>query len=193
MLKKLPDPSPPLGRKPMPSAPLYRPMWDDEPPLAPPGTSLSARPPALMHVVEPDEPPPSEPVFSLQDASNLLRTKALELLGAGPARVSQLNVDIQKLRIICMVLREVELGVSDPNTYKELSLMNKMLTGKDLEVEDRQTAEDEAQATAALESRGIKADSAARMMRALTSIMLEKAAVLPDDEPDETEPPDSTR
>lgn len=180
MLRKLPSPGPPLGQK-LPSPSPYPPMWGED--LPPASLALA---PSLPDVVPPL--PPSEPVFTLQDASDLLRAKALELLDAGPARVSQLNIDIQKLRVLCMVLREVELGVSDPNTYKELNLLNKMLTGKDMEAdENRQTAEEEASATAALESRGIKAESASRMMRALTSIMLDKATVLPDDD---DEPPD---
>lgn len=159
------------------NAPPYPPMWGE-------GSDVAS-------VLLPGSSPPADdvaPPLTLDDAVEKLRLKVSELVTAGPARVSGLNVEIQKLRIICMVLREIEMGVSDPNTYKELSLMNRMLTGKDLEAEAerQQTGIEETAATAALENRGIKAESASRILRALTSVL----AAHDKGDDDDTEPPD---
>lgn len=188
MLRKLPPPGPLEGgldspKKARIAAPQYAPMWGDD-----------ANEPPLPAVLAPilGQPERGKPALSLEQAQDMLRAKAIEYVDASPARVSTLNVEIQKLRIICMVLREVELGVSDPNTYKELNLMNKMLTGKDIEgdADRQQTEQEEAEATAALEKRGLKAESAGRILRALTAILDKSIPDEPTD--DEPEPPDPT-
>lgn len=177
MLKSLPPPGP-----------LYI-----EPPRDP-----RADPSAFVEYVPAPRPDPLPDVetpvvekrdgLTLAEATELLRAKVLELLPAPPAAIPALNVEILKLRIICMVLREVELNILDPSASKEFALMNKMLTGKDLdaEAERKQTIEEEQAASTVLAARGIKAESATRILRALTSIMSAR-----EEQPDDaTEPPD---
>lgn len=111
--------------------------------------------------------------MSLEEAREQLRRKSLELLDAPVGKVAALTIQVQRLRVTCAILREVETGVTDANTYKEMTLLNKLVTGKDLESEatKEQQAEDEAAATARLEERGIAADSAQRITRVLQSVM----------------------
>lgn len=111
--------------------------------------------------------------LTLEEARELLKNKSLELLECPVGKVAALTIQIQRLRVLVIILREVETGVSDANTYKEMTLLNKLLTGKDLESEasKEQQVEEEQKATARLEARGIAPESAQRITRILQSVM----------------------
>lgn len=132
---------------------------------------------------------PSTPL-TLADAQAMLRQKAQELVTAPMEKVSGLNMELQRLRVLCVLMREAETGVLDPNSYKEMALLNRMVAGTDLESEaDKQKrAEQEEAATATLEKRGVKPDSARRILRVLTSVLSKDANH--DNPLDDTEPPD---
>jgi len=70
------------------------------------------------------------PDLTLEQARELLRHKTVALLKADPVTISGLTREIQTLRVICQMLQEIEVGVTDPNTYREMSLLNRMVTGR---------------------------------------------------------------
>lgn len=92
---------------------------------------------------------------------------------AEPKMVAELQMEIQRLRVVHMVLREVESSVFDPNTYKEMNLLNRMFTGRDLETEadKKDSAEKEAAASDKLQKLGADAGQAQRIARVLNSVM----------------------
>jgi len=110
---------------------------------------------------------------SLEDAQELLRLKSLELLDAPVGRLPALNIQVQRLRVLVILLREVETGVSDSNTYREMALLSKLATGTDFESEasKEQQVEEEAKATERLMARGIQPEAAQRISRVLQSVI----------------------
>lgn len=109
---------------------------------------------------------------SLQEVQALLKTKAKELLFAQPQRVPALQQELQKLRIVLGLFREIESGIVEKDLYKEMNLLNRMMVGKDLEQEADRARADEAIAAAAgrlKDHYGINPASAQRIMRVLGS------------------------
>ena len=141
-----------------------------------------------------DERPPQ----TVEEVTQRIKEKTGELLSAPPQHIPALTLELQKLRIAAMVLRETENGVSDPNTYKELTLLNRLMTGRDLETEaERQAAAAETdEAEKVLERKGISPESARRILRVL-SVIAPPSTGLSDEEPpepdDEPSSPDESQ
>lgn len=126
---------------------------------------------------------------SLAAVKELLKSKAQELLFAQPQRVPALQQELQKLRIVLGLFREIESGAVEKDLYKEMNLLNRMMVGKDLEQEAERTRADESIAAAAARLRdgyGVSPQSANRIARVLGVV----AGGMNDvgDDPDEPEP-----
>lgn len=148
-------------RKDSPSdAPLYDPDALVKPPL--PGRDPSTKPA--------DESP-----LSAADAKKLLQQKAQELLDADAKSLPRLTKEIQRLRVVLQILNEADTGESDPQVHKELSLLNKLITGKGLEGlegdDETEKRERHQKAEELLADRGVDPAQAGRFMRILTAVM----------------------
>jgi hypothetical protein len=111
---------------------------------------------------------------SLDDVLKLLKMKAQELLFAQPNRVSALQQEIQKLRIVASLFREIEGNVSDADLYKEMNLLNRMMVGRDLDTEaDRRKAEEHIIRTSQKlkDNHGMSPASAHRIAKVLGSVV----------------------
>lgn len=151
----------PVVADPFDGLPTYDPAAEQNPPPPPgaPSTALATTPPP----VDPD-------AVTVLDLRKKLRSYAVELLTAGPTRVKQLGLEIQRTRVAEKLLTEADEGTSDPDTYKELSMLNRMLAGEqDL---DDPTGDEAALAEAEklLADAGINPDKARRMLRAMESL-----------------------
>lgn len=115
------------------------------------------------------------PELDLEHAQQLLQQKTVALLKAEADTITGLTREIQKLRVICQMLREIETGTTDPNTYREMSLLNRMVAGHDLEAEaEKAKLQSDQGLVERLEGRGIRPDSALRIARVLQSVMMPK-------------------
>jgi hypothetical protein len=138
----------------------------------------------------PPPPPGSQALATTEPAEELdvaklrckLKELATELLTASPARTKALKLEIQRVRCAAALFNEADTGESDPETYKELSLLTRMLADED--DLDEPTGDDvrHAEAEALLAERGINPDAARRMARLFESL---SAA---EDTPDGAEP-----
>jgi len=136
----------------------------------------------------------------LPDAQKKLQAKVQELAKANPKTLAGLTIEIQTLRVVCMLLAEAKEGntVFDPNTYREMSMLNRMLAkGGGLDDDPDGTLDDlklEAEAAERLAKRGITREGAGRMARVLTSTMARAGApvstVVAPEEDDEGDEPD---
>lgn len=91
-----------------------------------------------------------------------------------------------------LALREIAMDLADPTTYRELTLLNRMLTGHDPEEDAaRQAQADEEEAgRQRLEDIGLEPESAGSMVKALSALErimrgegTSALAVMPKDEP----------
>lgn len=141
-------------------APLYDPDSLVKPPL--PGRDPSTKPA--------DEKP-----LSLDDAKKLLQQKAQELLDADAKSLPRLTKEIQRLRVVLQILNEADTGESDPQVHKELSLLNKLITGKGLEGlegdDETEKRERHQKAEELLADRGVDPTQAGRFLRVLQAVM----------------------
>lgn len=83
-----------------------------------------------------------------------------------------------------MCLRELETGIVEPNAYKELSLLNKLLDGQVFGEglgEEAERKKEIVSATEVLRRRGISAESAPGILRALEAIISRPVPEAPDD------------
>ncbi len=145
----------------------------------------------------PADAPPDPERLTLEQAKERLNSKVQALLSADAKTLQNLVIEIQKLRVVCMLLSESDGDnkTFDPNTYREMSMLNRMLAkgvGGD-EDDPNGALEDlriEEEAADRLSKRGISRDGAARLARVLTSVIDRAkspvaAAVDDDDEGDE--------
>lgn len=150
-------------RDPLADYPTFDPSAADNPPL--PG-----QPPTALAVVEAN-------ALTADYLRKKLKEMAAELLTAPPARCKQLSQDIVRHRAASKLLNEADTGESDPDTYKELSMLNRMLAGEqDL---DDPTGDEALQneAEALLKARGIDPDVARRLMRAFEALSVAREDV----------------
>lgn len=127
--------------------------------------------------------PPPEKSEALQALEAELRAKVQELRSAKPREVHDLTTEIQRLRVLVICTRELDTGIVEPNAYKELALLNKLLAGNSLEgsgeeIERKQQVQT---ATEKLEKRGISPESAPGIVRALEAITSQPVPEAPDD------------
>jgi hypothetical protein len=101
-----------------------------------------------------------------------IQQRSTEMLLAEPSQVPQLAQELQRLRVAMLMLREIVEDVADPNAYRELSLLNKMMTGHDPEQDalrrEQETAE--AEASERLSRVGLTVERAGSMVRVLESL-----------------------
>lgn len=155
-----------------------------------------------------NQPPPGDdppPTLSLPEAQKKLNAKVQALLSADAKTLPNLMIEIQTLRVVCMLLSEAsEDGKTafDPNTYREMSMLNRMLAkggmgeGEDDPAGALADLTLEAEAEERLARRGISRDGAARMARVLGAALSRAGApanahnVAPPDDDDEGDEPD---
>lgn len=130
---------------------------------------------AAVPAFDPDAPPPPNaltvraPEITEASLRERLKGMATELLTAPPARVKQLGLEIQRTRVAMELLNEADTGQSNPDTYKELSMLNRMLAGEqDLDPTGDEVAQAEAEAL--LRAHTISPETAARIMRVFDSL-----------------------
>lgn len=109
----------------------------------------------------------------MPEARQKLAAKTQELLSTPADKLPYLVIEIQKLRVLCMLLAEAEEGgKSDPNTYREMSMLNRMLAAGPGEDEgaagDDLIAEEEA--ATRLAKRGVSREAIPGMLRILTAM-----------------------
>ena len=135
-----------------------------------------------------------------KEVESQLRERINELLTAEPSKLPALTIEVQRLRVAVLLLREMENQITDQNTYREVALLNRLLSGKDIEseAEKKKSMEDADKAARVLEAQGISPESAHRMAKALASVLPAGTGgtehgtrLIPDDdlnadEPDET-------
>lgn len=134
--------------------PAFDPTAADNPPPPPGSTSL----------VKVDAP------ADAKECRTRLKELAKEMLSASPTRLKALGLEIQRLRLAEKLFTEAEEGTSDPDTYRELSMLNRMLAGED-DLEDPTGDEARlAEAEAVLAGRGIDPARARRLIRTLENL-----------------------
>jgi alanyl-tRNA synthetase len=136
------------------------------------------------------------PLENRDQVQQLLKKKACELLLAQPQQVPELQQEIQKLRIVHSIFKEIENDFNDPNLYKEMNLLNRMMVGKDLESEaqkQKSTREQEEAATKLKDSYGMSPEAASRVARVIASIVGGSQMEDLDDEPEPPKPIDPSR
>lgn len=123
----------------------------------------------------PKTKPPDEKPLSAADAKKLLQAKAQELLDADAKSLPRLTKEIQRLRVVLLILNEADTSESDPQVHKELSLLNKLVTGKGLEGlegdDEEERRERHQKAEELLADRGVDPAAAGRFMRILQAVM----------------------
>lgn len=120
-----------------------------------------------------EQPELPKPPNNLLEVQELLKSKCGELLFCLPQRIPSLQQEIQKLRVVARIYKELESEVVDEDLYKEMNLLNRMTVGRDLESEaDRRRADEEiASASEKLRSTyGVNADSAQRIARVIGAV-----------------------
>ena len=106
------------------------------------------------------------------DVKQQIQEKTAAMMMASPSDLTKLAQDLQRLRVAMLTLKEIVEDVADPNTYKELALLNKMMTGHDPEAEalrEEQERGDE-QARERLDRAGLKPEQAGSMVRVLEAL-----------------------
>lgn len=108
----------------------------------------------------------------LMDVKRTIQDRSAEMLVAEPSHVPRLAQELQRLRVAMLMMREIVEDVADPNAYRELTLLNKMMTGHDPEQEalrkEQILAEEEA--TERMARVGLTPEGASRMVRALDAL-----------------------
>jgi hypothetical protein len=101
-----------------------------------------------------------------------IQAKSSELLLAEPGQLQTLTQELQRLRVAMLMLREIVEDVADPTTYRELNLLNKMITGHDPSEEAlrKEQAQGEQDAVERLANVGLTRESAGGMVRVLQSL-----------------------
>lgn len=149
-------------------------------PVRPPKTDPFDEVP-VFDPAQPDNPPPPPGSASTaltvstapQDADacrDRLRELAREIVVASPARGRAILQEVARLRVALQLHEEADSKASDPDTYRELSLLNRMLAGE----EELDPTTDEArlaEAEAILATRGVDPARARRIMRTLDSLL----------------------
>jgi len=124
-----------------------------------------------------------------------IQEKSASMLTAEPKEVPLLAQELQRLRVSMLMLREIVEDIADPNTYREISLLNKMMTGLDPEedAKRREQQQGEMDAQERMTDAGLdpeRAGSIVRVLESLKSVMesqsngrarLDPAAVLADE------------
>lgn len=101
----------------------------------------------------------------MADVQAQYKRKVGELLTATPAQTPRLIQEIQRLRLVVLLLKEVEAGQANEATYRELVLMTRMMgkpTGAAQEPEENSTQDD---AEEELEALGIEPRRAADLLK----------------------------
>jgi hypothetical protein len=95
-----------------------------------------------------------------------------DLLTADEKDIPKLTRQGQRLRVASLLLREIVMDLADPTTYRELTLLNKLLTGHDPEEEAaKEDAELEAaEVEARLAGVGVNPAAAGDLVRALNAL-----------------------
>ena len=108
----------------------------------------------------------------LQAVKQRIQEKSVALLSAEPAQLPTLTQELQRLRVAMLMLREIVEDVADPTTYRELSLLNKMITGHDVEQEAlrKEQVLGEQEAVDRIAKVGLSPESAGSMVRVLQSL-----------------------
>jgi hypothetical protein len=132
-----------------------------------------AKPPLVGR--DPSTKPADEKPLSAADAKKLLQQRAQELLDADAKSLPRLTKEIQRLRVVLQILNEADTGESDPQVHKELSLLNKLITGKGLDGlegdDEAEKRERQQEAEKLLADRGVDPAQAGRFMRILQAVM----------------------
>lgn len=142
--------------------PAFDPAHPEAAPPAPPGSqALATTPPPPAHDAE---------TLDVQQLRHKLKELATELLTASPVRTKALKLEIQRVRCAAALFNEADTGESDPETYKEMSLLTRMLADED-DLDDPTGDEvRHAEAEALLGTRGIDPDRARRLLRVFESL-----------------------
>lgn len=139
--------------------------------------------------------------LTLPEAQELLRKKSVALLDAPKSKIAGMVLEIQRLRVLCILLSEATTGRPDPNTYKELTLLGKMTSGREEGFETEESAETDAATRTLMTERGVSPASAQRLLRVLESVMAvkhdgprrEPGEVLPGEQPESDDEGDRGR
>lgn len=95
---------------------------------------------------------------------------AEKLRTAADADIPKLNREVQRARVAMMVLREITTDLADPTTYRELTLLNKLVAQVEGDLEE--TVELEAQkATDRMAEIGVSPTQAEGLVRVLNALM----------------------
>jgi hypothetical protein len=80
--------------------------------------------------------------------------------------------DLQRARVTKLCLKEIVTDLADPTTYREMTLLNRLITGHDPEEEaaKRMDAEAELAAQGRLDAIGVDPESAGDLVRALNAL-----------------------
>lgn len=105
------------------------------------------------------------------EAKTIVQQLTGELAAATTENIPGLLQRIQRARVVWLLLNEVNEGVADPQTLKELNSLNKMLTGKDLGNPDPDENDRLAKTSELLASRGVSAEGVPQILRVLESVM----------------------
>lgn len=106
----------------------------------------------------------------LADARAELARLLDELHAAPPRRVPVLVYQIQRQRVVIMVLSEVINHTVDPDLHREIGVLAKMQDVGALDDADEERAEEQSrQAESVLAQRGISPETAARLARVLST------------------------
>lgn len=148
-------------------------------PRARPVRPIKDDPFADVPAYDPDAPNPAATALTIPEPDDELTVEALkdklrgyakELLTGSPARLKQLPLEIQRVRSAMQLLTEADSGAADPDTYKELSMLNRMVAGDDSLDDPSGDEVAQAQAEELLLTRNINPDRARRMLRALEAM-----------------------
>lgn len=112
--------------------------------------------------------------LTLPEAQELLRKKSVALLDAPKSKIAGMVLEIQRLRVLCILLSEATTGRPDQNTYKELTLLGKMTSGKEEGFDDEESADADEASRDLMTERGVSPASAQRLLRVLESVMAVK-------------------
>lgn len=108
--------------------------------------------------------------LDLQRVQQDLRVLAEKLRTAADADIPKLNREVQRARVAMMVLREITTDLADPTTYRELTLLNKLVAQVEGDLEE--TVELEAQkATDRMAEIGVSPTQAEGLVRVLNALM----------------------
>lgn len=114
--------------------------------------------------------PPAEAPADADACRDRLRELAREIVVASPTRGRAILQEVARLRVALQLHEEADSKASDPDTYRELSLLNRMLAGE----EELDPTTDEArlaEAETLLRGRGCDPARARRIIRTLDSLL----------------------